>query len=166
VTIYFLILQNASTKNVVQRCSGSTSAIMRLLWQLGGCVSSVDCSRKTIRHMEKDTRPCANCQQNANMNIYYVEWKTRAKDRVIPGFPNRITFIVIYKYFGIFRLLKKPPTKIYTVNINPRLLPKSVVRLNLPTITNSWFFLPLGSCFFFLMNEWQLDWYNIKPYLG
>jgi len=121
-----------------------------------------------LSHMDtlKDTRPPADFQQNVNVRLYLGEWKTWAKDRLIPGFPNRITFIVIYKYFGIFRLLKKPPTKIYTVNINPRLLPKSVVRLNLPTITNSWFFLPLGSCFSFLMNEWQLDWYNIKPYLG
>ena len=121
-----------------------------------------------LSHMDtlKDTRPPADFQQNVNVRLYLGEWKTRTKDRLIPGFPNMITFIVIYNYFGIFRLLKKPPTKIYTVNINPRRLPKSVVRLNLPTITNSWFFLPLGSCFSFLMNEWQLDWYNIKPYLG
>lgn len=126
--------------------------------------------QKTVRLSDmdtlKDTRPPADFQQNVNVRLYLGEWKTRAKDRLIPGFPNRMTFIVIYKYFGIFRLLKKPPTKIYTVNINPRLSPKSVVRLNLPPITNSWFFPPLGSCFFFLMNEWQLDWYNIKPYLG
>ena len=34
-----------------------------------------------------------------------------------------------------------------------RLLPKLVGRLNLPTITISWFFLPLGSCFFLLLER-------------
>ena len=97
-----------------------------------------------IKEGYKHTRGRAKRQQNANMKV----WKK--------GYFSLVLWI--------YRPLKKLQTKIYTVNINPRLLPKLVVQLNLPTITNSWFFLPLGSCFSILLNEWQLDWYNIKPY--
>src|SRR5512137_2002993 len=62
------------------------------------------------------------------------------------------------------RLVRKLPTRMYTVDIIPRLLPKLTGRLNLPTIVYSWFFFPPVSYLPSSLNIEHLDGYTIKPW--
>jgi hypothetical protein len=47
-----VFLKNASIQNVVQRCSGSINAIMRLLFRAAGCALITEFSRKTNSNNE------------------------------------------------------------------------------------------------------------------